>query len=521
MSVNSTGPNGGPPGGGRGYRAEALVSLVRLRWFIHLRWLMLLGLCAILMLERWNVGEWRRPSGLAWILGVLLAVNLFWWGLSWFLLRRIELAGRESRNAETSKRRNVETSKAESRGLTCDVEDASAIRVAVSYANAQIAVDLLLLTGILRYAGGVENPMAIFYMFHMAIAPLLLAPWQAFLQGAWAFLLYCLLGFGELLGWLTPHYCFLPFAPSPALYAEPEYVWVMVVVVGSGMFGTLYFTLRIAARLDERERVLRRVNAALRRSQAAVQELQRRKSQFMKTAAHQLKSPLAIIQTQVNLLRDGLVPEESQPGIYQKVITRCRLAIEQVTDLLTFARIQDSDPDRHRESRADLAEVVREHCERNEPLAESKKLEFTCEVLGDGGWIVQVDPRDLGDVVGNLIDNAIKFTESGGKVSVQVTGTGDSVSVTVVDTGIGMPLDTQREMFDSYRRGNLALEAGIYGSGLGLSIVRAVVEQAGGEIIVRSRPGEGSRFTIVLPTVVRAQEGPVLRNAGTSVIRIE
>ncbi|MBN2562513.1 MAG: HAMP domain-containing histidine kinase [Phycisphaerae bacterium] len=494
MSVAPTEIGLRPSEGGRGYRAEALVSLVRLRWFIHLRWLMLLCTCIFLALERWSVGEWARPSGLTWILLVLLAVNLFWWGFSRFLLGRIEIEGEN---------------------------EASVIRVAVAYANAQIGADLLLLTGILRYTGGVENPMAIFYLFHMAIAPLLLTTWQAFLQSVWAFVLYCSMCFGELLGWLTPHYCFLPFAPGPALYANSHYVCVMVVVVGSGIFGTLYFTRRIVGRLDERERVLRNVNAALRKSQAAIQELQRRKSQFMKTAAHQLKSPLAIIQTQVNLLRDGLVPAESQPKIFDKVIVRCRTAIGQVADLLTYARIQDADPWRHRESRADVAEVVRDLCEQHEPLVESKKLEFACEVPRDGDWTVLVDPRDLADAIGNLIDNAIRFTESGGKISVKVARAGDSVSVLVQDTGMGMPLETQREMFDAYRRGNLALEAGILGSGLGLSIVREVIEQAGGEIIVRSRPNEGSTFTILLPAGERPPGGPRLRSAGASVIRIE
>ena len=317
-----------PRDSGGGYRAEALVSLVRLRWFIHLRWIMLIFLWTSLVVERLVSGRSLRPSGLVWTLLTLAAVNLFWWALSKSLLQRFDRYGDE---------------------------DVGAIRVSSLFANVQIAIDLFFLTAIIRYSGGVESPMAIFYLFHMAIASLLLPGRQAFLQGAWAFLLYLLLSVGELFGGIKPHYDVLPFLPAPGRYSVDEYVWMMVVVVGCGIFGTLYFTLRIASRLDERERVLRSVNRALRQSQAAIQELQRRKAQFMRTAAHQLKSPLAVIQTQIHLLRDSPVPDTTRRQIYDKIITRCQVAIGQVHDLLTFARVQEADSARHARSRTDVA----------------------------------------------------------------------------------------------------------------------------------------------------------------------
>jgi signal transduction histidine kinase len=481
-----------PPDSGGGYRAEALVSLVRLRWFVHLRCVMLLFLFVVLATERYWIGP-HRPAGLWWVLLALSGVNVFWWVLSRSLERRIERDGES------------------------DVGD---IRIATLFANVQILVDLLLLTAIIGYTGGVENPMAIFYLFHMAIASLLLTRRQAFLQGIWAFLLYVGLAAGQLGRWL-PHYPFVATMPSPRLFIATEYVALVVVVVGCGIFGTLFFTQWIAARLDERERVLRSVNRALRQSQIAIRELQRRRAQFMRTAAHQLKSPLAIIQTQINMLRDGIVPEANRKQIYDKVITRCHVAIGQVTDLLTFARVQDADAGRRVGAVANLARVVREVSDRYRPMVESKKLDYECDVPTNGDWTVQVEPTDLSDAIGNLLDNAVKYTEPPGKVSVKLARAGDSVAVSVEDTGMGMALDTQQDMFDAYRRGNRALEKGIYGSGLGLSIVRAVAEQAGGEVVVRSRPDEGSKFTIVLPAGERTSDVAGIRAAGTSSIRIE
>lgn len=479
---------------GGGYRAEALVSLVRLKWFIHLRWVMLIVLWTFLIVEQLGSERVWRPTGLRITLFALVALNLFWWVLSKSLLQRFERQGDE---------------------------DVGAIRIAGLFANVQIAADLFFLTAIIRYTGGVESPLAMFYLFHMAIASLLLPRRQAFLQGVWAFLLYTLLSIGELFGAVRPHYEVLPTMPILSLHATGEYVGMMVVVVGCGIFGTLYFSLRIASRLDERERVLRSVNRALRASQDAIQELQRRKAQFMRTAAHQLKSPLAVIQTQINLLRDNPVPDATRRQIYDKIITRCQVAIGQVHDLLTFARVQEADTARHARSSTDVAQVVRDLCDRNRPVIDAKQLEFSCEIPQNGEWHVPVDPTDLTDAIANLIENAVKYTEPPGRVSVAVTKRDDRVLVSVRDSGMGMAVDTQPELFDAYRRGNRALEKCIFGSGLGLSIVRAVMEQVSGKIIVKSRPDEGSAFTLVFPTRAPSPEVPDLGGTMTNVVSIE
>lgn len=490
MPVGATALDLDPAGGSR---AEALVSLVRLRWFINRRWAMLLLLWVFIAVECGLCRRWVRPVGLLWPLLALLLVNLFWLQVSRTLQQRIASSGEH---------------------------DVGVIRLATWQANAQIAIDLLLLTAIIHYTGGTENPMAIFYLFHMAIASLLLPSTEAILQGVWAFLLYGLLGIAELLKWL-PHFELLPNILTPRLYLQPQYVMVVLIVVGSAVFGSLYFTLRIAARMQEREQALRTLNWALQRSQAALQEMQRRKAQFMRTAAHQLKSPLAVIQTQVNLLRDTPMPEEKRRQFYDKVITRCQVAIGQVTDLLTYARVQEGMPDRKALDQSDVLKVVRDLYERHHPVAREKGLELTCDLPHQGRYVVPLSEADLADAIGNLIENAIKYTDCPGRISVGLAQAGEVILVTIRDTGMGMALETQREMFDAYRRGNLALEKGIFGSGLGLSIVRAIMEQVGGEIVVRSRPNEGSSFTLRLPTKAPEPEAFALEGTSLNVIRIE
>ena len=481
------------------YRTGALISLLRLRWFINLRWGMVVMAMGALVLERLVLGAPPRPRALVVTLLLVAGANVVWMAVS--RIQRI-------------------------RSLATDGNEEQTIRAALVFANAQVAIDLLLLTAILRYAGGVESPMALFYLFHMAIGSLLLKTWQALLQGMWAVTLYAALGVGELAGQIYPHYPFLTMVERAGWYEVPEYVAVAIGTLACGVFGTLYFTLRIASRLDERERQLREAHGALHQSQEAISELQSRRSRFMQTAAHQLKSPLAGIHTLAGLIRDEVVPEQTIREISAKIMRRCREGIAQVTELLTLARVQEADPRRHAATAQDVGAIAAEVCQQYEAQAREKNVTLSYGAVSGADLQVYVARTDLADCVGNLVDNAVKYTPDSGSVTVEVgrcsneelserspaaggrvPSGGDWVYVTVKDTGIGMDSNgfvsgedsVTGWVFDAFRRGNRALESGIAGTGLGLSIVREVVEQGGGQIRVHSQPGQGSTFQVMFP----------------------
>ena len=491
----------------RGQRPVALVTMLRLNWFTRLRWVFLAAATAVLILEHFFWPEVHRPQQLTWLLVVLGSVNIVWVTVSLTLFRQV-----------------------------CERPESVAARhrQLIVFANAQVAVDLMLLTCILRYTGGAENPLAIFYLFHMAIVSLLLQRWQAVLQGVWTMLLYTALVVGEWQQWFTPHCTFLP-VQTHGNYAQPEYVLVVLGSVAFGIFGVLYLTLNIAARLDARERELWRANTALQLSQRAIEDLQHRRSRFMQTAAHQLKNPLAVIQTLASLIRTHVVKPGAIRDICERVMRRCIEGTAQVTELLTLARIQEADPNRHRRSEADVRQIVSEVCSQYEPLAKEKGVTFQCRMPTSGKLTTRVDARDLKDCVSNLIDNAVKYTAASGQVRVTVTpimpdGDAEVLTINIADTGIGLDpgllVSADGEpgnapVFDAFRRGNNAAEAGIPGTGLGLSIVQEVVEQVGGRIRVLSRPGRGTTFAITLPAGHGAVGQPEVRDTRAAEIVVE
>jgi two-component system phosphate regulon sensor histidine kinase PhoR len=150
-----------------------------------------------------------------------------------------------------------------------------------------------------------------------------------------------------------------------------------------------------------------------------------------------------------------------------------------------------------------VAEVVRTVIRDFEPRCAENQLSVSCRVEGDpSAW---ADPRALEQVITNLLDNALKYTEPGGRVEVSVDGSGPRVRVGVSDTGIGIPEEDLVRIFERFYRVDRARSRALGGTGLGLSIVKHLVQSMDGEISVESRLGEGTRFSFGLPRAGEAK----------------
>ncbi|MFH0983818.1 MAG: HAMP domain-containing sensor histidine kinase [Planctomycetota bacterium] len=434
----------------------------------------------------------KRPWYLLGIVAALVVLNLGWRTWSRRIDRRGQVAGGDDGDAHT--------------------------RTTLLFANAQMATDLLLLTLIIRMYGGVISPMAIFYVFHVAVAALLLAPLNALLQAMWALVLYSIVVFGGCSGWIGAHMPLVDPGSESSLVYSLGFVSFVYAGVAAGLLGIWYLVSHVATALDRREEELRNTTEALIASHQAIDELQARRARFMRTAAHQLKSPLAGIQTLAGLIADGVVTGEAAKITTGKIVNRCKEAIGQVSELLTLARLKDEGPERHRSAATDLVATVRSVIDNFRERAQSKGIELSLNVEPGVAPQVRVDTLDLADCLGNLIDNAIKYSGDGKRVEVTVAPAHDGASVSVRDEGIGMDADTLAVVFDEFRRGNQALSMQIPGSGLGLSIVREILEHAGGRISVWSTPGKGSTFMVWLPlSQPRDEKGDAARSRAESI----
>jgi signal transduction histidine kinase len=245
------------------------------------------------------------------------------------------------------------------------------------------------------------------------------------------------------------------------------------------------------------------LNTALRDTMSQLREALQTRDEFLASASHDLKNPIASIKASAQLLerrlgRAGeLDLEQVQMGL-ERIDAIATRAASQVDDLLDVARLHMGKPLDLEPRPTDLTTLTREMIAEHQQRTERHQIEF----LGQSAQVVGTwDTRRLGRVLGNLLDNAIKYSPEGGAIRVQVRQEGGPEGwavVTVEDQGIGIPPDEQQRIFGRFQRGTNVIGQ-IAGSGIGLASSRQIVENHGGTLTVASSPRHGSTFTIRLP----------------------
>jgi signal transduction histidine kinase len=236
------------------------------------------------------------------------------------------------------------------------------------------------------------------------------------------------------------------------------------------------------------------------REVTADRELDRMRDAFVATVSHELRTPLTSISGFLEMMQDEEEGLGEAGRSYLDVIRRSTARLHAlVEDLLLVAQIEARRIELSL-GPVDIAEIVQRSVEQIRPAAAEKGIGL--ELAADEPPTVQADAHRLGQVVDNLVSNAVKFTGGGGTVLVRVDSNPHAVRLVVEDTGIGIPADEQGQIFSRFFRASTATRQAIPGTGLGLAISRALVEQHGGTISVASREREGTRVTVSLPVGV-------------------
>jgi len=231
-----------------------------------------------------------------------------------------------------------------------------------------------------------------------------------------------------------------------------------------------------------------------------MQEMHALKSNFISTVSHELRTPLTAIRAYVDTLlsaREGEVPfEQTQRflGIINEESTRLARLIESMLDLNRF----DSGTMRLARQPVDLAEVVEEAARWLQPVAETGQVAL--KVQNDAADTrMDADRDQMRQLALHLGSNAVKFTPPGGAVTLRLRADARDVTLEVEDTGIGIPEPLLEKVFERFYQVDSSLVRRFGGTGLGLAICKSIVEWHGGRVFAESAPGQGSRFTVVLP----------------------
>jgi signal transduction histidine kinase len=407
----------------------------RIRWFIRLRWLAVAGIVAAAgtVVALGMAVSWRALLGLA---GLLAGLNAVYVALS---------------------RRSVPP---------------------LPFTWGQIVADLTVLTLALHVAGGVENPFAFFYVFHVIIAAILLPRGVSYFVAGLATLFFFAMAALE-------HTRTLPHTELGFVrWESATYLAVASAVVASTLFSSSYLASTIMEGLRRKDEEMRRFNERLLQTEklAAI-------GQLAAGIAHELNTPLASIAGYAEelgeIVRGGDGKIVQYTGVIRSQTERCK-GITQ--SLLNFARKSEI-----RVQAVDVNALVREAID----YLRFKKRAPELRIEADLGEVprVQADPGQLLQVFLSILINAADATQGGGRISVK-SRAGKDVQVVVTDTGAGIPEENLKKVFEPFFT---TKEPG-QGTGLGLSLSYGIVKQMGGTIDLKSKVGEGTEVTISLPT---------------------
>lgn len=356
----------------------------------------------------------------------------------------------------------------------------------LAFAETQIVIDLILLSFIIHFSGGLSNPFYFLYivqvifsgiLFPGYVLPFVNASIAAFLLTTWTIIEYS-----------SPPYIFNLHGEqmSLALIITSLAAFYTINFAGTYIINNFMINFRIMKQtIDEK-------NALLEKS------IKDRNKAF-RFAAHELKSPMIAIQSTLEVVK-SLYAEDLRKEVRDMVFKaekRSAQVIDMIKEMIAVTQynlgiekpvIEEVNFDDW------LYNIVKQY----NAFAVNKKIDLVYSHLPEKVFIM-LDTTGLEKVVANLVNNALRYTKQGGKVEVMPFYKNDSFGFSVKDTGIGIPKEDINKIFDEFYRSKNAKEVEQLGTGLGLSLVKEIVNFYGGEVIVNSELGKGSEFKVVIP----------------------
>jgi signal transduction histidine kinase len=355
--------------------------------------------------------------------------------------------------------------------------------------NFQISADLVALTILLHYSGGIENPIIIYFVFHMIIASILLSTRESYLQATLASFLIALLAVLEYKA-IIPHHCLVGFVACNM----PQgifYVLGHVFILVTTLYIVVYMTNTISIQLRNQEEAYRQANIQL-------QQKDRIKDEYVLQVTHDIKGYLAAIQSCLSVLANGIAGplNEQQADFVGRTYDRTKKLTKFVKALLRLTEMRLSD--KFEMSLFSLKETVSSAIESVTTKVDDKNITLSSNIEPTVDKVFG-NQFSIEETITNLLLNSIKYTPSNGTVQLRVKDNGQMALIEISDTGIGIPASEIDKVFDEFYRASNARKVERDGTGLGLSIAKQTIERHRGKIWAESKEGKETKIMFTLP----------------------
>ncbi len=431
---------------------DRLILYNRLSWSIRLRWVAVTGFFFATLLA-WQTLPLRLPFSEIWfILLVLAFINLLYYTV-------VKVYKDFSFNQE------------------------------LFFLYFHIILDLVFLTFLIHYSGGIENPIFLFYIFHVVLSSVVFRKRSPFAIATIALLLFAGMLIAEYSGMIA-HYSLYHLD----LHLNETAILLCLIVFAI----TVYFTAYIGTTFMTIYRNSKRIIDAKNRQ---LIEADKQKTRFFRYASHELKSPVIAIKSTI----DGVVQSSKSCDdkrvlrLLKRASWRAGQMLEIINELMQLSQSRTRLLEDNRK-KFNVIPVIRQIVDHESDAAEQKNVSIQLEISHEPVTLFG-NVEDIRKIFVNLINNAVRYTPREGQVSIKVNVDIQQKNFIFVvrDTGIGIANDDLDHIFEEFYRSENAKKFVSFGTGLGLSLVKQIVQNNGGEITVDSRLGEGATFRVSLP----------------------
>ncbi|MBD3224398.1 MAG: hypothetical protein GF313_06690 [Caldithrix sp.] len=424
----------------------------RLDWSVRLRWIAVSGyfLATIIL---WWFTEFQLPYKQIWIiLAVLGAINLIYYAIN------------------------------------AIYKNISFVQELV-FLHVHIITDILFLTLLIHFSGGIENPIYLFYIFHIVISSIVFHRPTPFIIATITIVLF---GALVLLEFKTviPHHCIF----NQTLHGNLGAIIIFLLIFAVTVYFTAYIGTTFMHIYRESKRLIDAKNTQLIKAD-------KQKTQFFHFASHELKAPIIAIKSTVDSVQESYkncLDDRAQAMMY-RAGQRAGQMLNIINELLSLSRSRTKILE-NQQQKIDIIALIREIIRNEIPAAEAKKIRVETEINSTPIY-VRGKFEDYEKIFVNLINNAVRYTQDNGKVSIKtdVDVQNRFFVFQIVDNGIGIAEEDLEKIYNEFYRSENARKLIAFGTGLGLALVKQLIENCGGNISVSSKLNEGTTFRVVLP----------------------
>jgi signal transduction histidine kinase len=355
------------------------------------------------------------------------------------------------------------------------------------FLQTHIFIDLLFLTLLLHYSGGIENPVFLFYVFHVVISSIIFPGMIPAFVASFAVILLSLLVYLEYNG-IISHYCIF----ETGVHENLTLIFLTLIIFTITVFVIMYICTTFM-------RLFRDIKRQIDEKNHKLTEMDKQKSQFFMFSSHELKSPIVAIKSSIDGVLQNYKKQLDSRGsnILQRASVRSQQMLNIITEMIYLSRNRIDLVDAEQDD-LDLLAILNEVIEQEHSHADSKYQKVKTNFPA-GPVCIKGIKEDFRKVFGNLLSNAIRYTDEKGVIEINARADTNNFWIDFTDNGIGIPEKDLNKVFHEFYRAENAKRLITFGTGLGLSLVQQIIKNYRGDITVKSELGKGTTFSIHLP----------------------